>query len=195
MAPRLDRPHLVVGLTVGAVLLACLYAIVQFWLLRAAYVDEIDSIRPRTARLLGIEQSAEALARAGARAESLLEEVAYAGGSDSAANAATMQQEIRELMTSAGMSIATSQILPPQQEDGYERLRLDITVEGNVNQLDRALEELAAARPLVFIEAARVKHFHGAGSASYRRHVQSGNPEDPRKLTARFELFSLGGQQ
>lgn len=192
MELRLDRPHLVVGITVAAVLLACLYAITQFWMLRAAYAEEIANIQPRTARLLGIEQSAEALANAGERAESLLDEVAYLAA-DSATNAASMQQEIRELMTAAGMSIATSQILPPQQYDGYERLRLEITVEGNINQLDEALEELAAARPLVFIESARVKQMR-MGGGSYRRHVQSGNPEDPRKLTARLELFSLGGQ-
>ncbi|NND66996.1 MAG: hypothetical protein HKN19_05350 [Halioglobus sp.] len=189
---RLDRPLLVVGSTIAALLLLCLYAIVQFWLIRADYVAEIDGIEPRMARLLGIEQSAEALATAGARADSVLGDVAYLDEADSAANAAAMQQEIRELMTEAGMSIATSQILPAQPDDGYARLRLDITVEGNINQLDEALEALAAARPLVFIESARVKQFRGTGSSSYRRHVQSGNPDDPRKLTARLELFSLG---
>lgn len=190
---RLDRPHLVVGTTVAAVLLLCLYAIVQFWMMRAAYAEEIESIQPRTARLLGIEQSAEDLASAGERADSILGEVAYLS-TDSAANAASMQQEIRELMTSAGMSIATSQILSAKQYDGYERLRLDITVEGNVDELDAALAELSLARPLVYIASARVKQYRGSGAISYRRHVQSGNPDDPRKLTARLELFSLGSQ-
>ena len=192
MELRLDRPHLVAGSTVALVVLVCLYAIVQFWMLRSAYAEEIDNIKPRTARLLGIEQSAEALASAGARADSLLSEVAYFSG-DSAANAASMQQEIRELVTEAGMSISASQILPPQQLDDHERLRLDITVEGNTNQLDEALEELAAARPLVFIESVKVKQLR-TGGASYRRHVQSGNPEDPRRLSVRLQLFSLGGQ-
>lgn len=194
MELRLDRPHLVVGISVAAVVLLCLYAVLQFWMMRADYVAEIDDIAPRTARLLGIEQSAGALATAGARANSVLGEVAYLNEADSATNAAMMQQEIRDLMTSAGMSVATSQIMPTQQYDGYERLRLDITVEGNINQLDEALRALEDARPLVFIESAKVKQFRGAGSSSYRRHVQSGNPDDPRKLSARLELFSLGSQ-
>ena len=188
---RLDRPLVVVGITVSAAVLLCLYAIVQFWMMRAAYAGEIENVQPRTARLLGIEESAAELANAGERADLLLGEVAYLSA-DSAANAASMQLEIRELMTSAGMSIATSQILPAQQYEGYERLRLDITVEGNVNELDAALDELSSARPLVYIASARVKQYRGSGSNSYRRHVQSGNPNDPRKLTVRLELFSLG---
>ena len=84
---------------------------------------------------------------------------------------------------------------PAQQYDGYERLRLDITVEGNVDELDAALAALSAARPLVYIASVRVKQYRGSGSNSFRRHVQSGNPNDPRKLTARLELFALGGQQ
>jgi general secretion pathway protein M len=189
---KADRPTFVVGATLAVLLIALLYGVLTFGLMWQSYDDAIDNILPRTARLLGIIESREALGLAADEAVLLLSEVVYTAESDSAGTAAAMQQNVRELMAAAGLSISGSQILPTGDGGDYERLRLDITVEGNIDSLDEALAQLEIMLPVVFIESFRVKHARGGGSRlptrGMSREIFSG---DPRRLTARLQLVSL----
>lgn len=187
---RADRTTIVVGSSLGILLLLVLYWVLHFWVLRQGFVEDIATIEPRTARMLGIMQSATQLEEASTAASNSLQELAYAAERDSAATAAAMQQEIRELMTGAGLSISGSQILPARKFEGFDRMQLDITAEGNIEALDAALSGLEALRPLVFVEALKVNPVRTSTRARGRQ------PEvvvvgDPRKVTARFQLFSL----
>lgn len=187
---RADRSTIVVGCSLGLVLLLVLYWVLHFWFLRQGLVDEIDTIEPRTARMLGIMQSATQLEVASSEASSRLRELAYGADRDSAATAAAMQQEIRELMTGAGLSISASQILPQRKSEGFDRLRLDITAEGSIESLDAALSGLEAMRPLVFVEGLKLNPERSGGRGRGRQ-AEAAVIGDPRKLTARFQLLSL----
>lgn len=194
MMPKLksDRPTIVVGCTLGLVALLVLYWILQFWFLRSDFVAEIESIQPRTARLLGIVESFDQLELASNGVSGVLQDLAYPADRDSATTAAAMQQDIRELMVDAGMSVSGSQILPARRTTGFDRLSLDITAEGNIDGLDDAFAGLKELRPLVFVESvsvkpARVRRSSRRGAAE----EDNSSGDDPRKLTARFHLFSL----
>lgn len=196
LRPRLDRATLVVGGSLGVLLLLVLYWVLHFWFMRQGFVDEIASIEPRTSRLLGIMQSAEPLAAASETALGKLRELAYPADRDAAATAAGMQQGIRELMTVAGLSISGSQILPQLKSQEFDRLRLDITAEGNIEALDNALANLESMRPLVFVESLKITPVRSRNQNRGQLRGREPLPEDidtedPRRLTARLQLFSL----
>ncbi|MCB1844095.1 MAG: hypothetical protein KDI09_14120 [Halioglobus sp.] len=148
---------------------------------------EIDSITPRTARLLGILESADALDAASSAAESTLRDLAFPPGRDSAAVAASLQQDVREVMTQAGMSVTGSQILATRRGEGYDRITLDISAEGNVDALDESLAALELMRPLVFVESLKIRPVRTRRGAA----EASADGGDPRQLNARFQVFAL----
>jgi len=186
---KADRPTIVVGCSLGIIALLVLYWVLHFWLLRQGFAGEIEAIQPRTARLLGIMASFDQLEVASTEAGGVLREFAYPANRDSATTAAAMQQDIRELMTGAGLSISGSQILPVRRADGFDRLGLDITAEGNIDALDEAFSSLGVMRPLVFVESVTVKPLRIRSLR--QREAESTAGRDTRKLTARFHLFSL----
>lgn len=187
-----DRSTIVVGCTLGILFLVVAYWVLHFWFLRQSFADEIETIEPKTSRLLGIVESADRLEIASGLANSSLTMLAYAADQDSATSAATMQQNVREIMTAAGLSVSGSQILPQRSSEGFDRLGLDITAQGNIDALEEALSNLVSVRPLVFVGALKVSPDRA------RRPLRGrlGQPEeevegDPRKLTVRLQLFSL----
>jgi len=99
-----------------------------------------------------------------------------------------MQQDVREVMADAGMSVTGSQVLTTRRAEGYDQLTLDITAEGNSNALDEALSELDMMRPMIFIESAR---FKPERRRSRRSSAQDNADTDPRRVTARLKLFAL----
>ena len=193
MKPKLkaDRPTIVVGFTLGLVLLLALYWLLQFWLLRSDFVAEIETIQPRTARLLGIAESFDQLKRVSSGADAALQDLTYSSDRDSPTTAAAMQRDIRELMVSRGLSVSGSQILPVRKSTGFDRLSLDITAQGNIDELDQAFAGIQALRPLVFFESVDVKPVRARRSRRATAEETGVSEGDPRKLTARFQLFSL----
>ena len=192
LALKADRPTLVVGCTLGLFLLLVLYWILHFWLLRQDFAEEIESIQPRTARLLGISESHEQLQVASTAARGSLRELAYPAGKDSATAAAAMQQSLRELMAGAGLSVSGSQILPTREADGFDRLSLDISAQGNIDALDEALLRLELMRPLVLVESLSVKPARERRrSRARQREPAAAVTGDQRQLTVRFQLISL----
>ncbi len=186
---KADRSTVVVGLSLLCLVTLVLFAIADFWLMRQDYAGEIENITPRTARLLGFIQTEEQLAEAVSGLDGVLEELAYSGARDSAMTAASMQQEIREVMTGTGLSVLGSQILKSKQIEGFEQINLDITVEGNIGSLDEAIASLRVLRPMVLVESVDIKPLR---VRSTRRGKETEPQlEDPRKLSARFRLLSL----
>lgn len=190
MQLRADRQTLVVGGSLLVLLVVVLASIACFWSLRRDFVAEIDAIEPRTSRLLGILASADELRAASEASSGKLRELAYPGDQDSAATAAAMQQQVRELMTIVGLTVSGSQILPPRASPQFERLRLDITAEGNIEDFDEVLASLESMRPLVFVESLKVTPQRDRNRARTPQAAVLGDA-DTRKLTARFQLFAL----
>jgi len=189
---KADRSTVVVGVSAALVLLALAFAMLYFWSLRQDFVRQIAGIEPRTARLLGIQESAAELAAANAAARGSLRDIAYPAGRDSASVAATLQQEVREVLAGAGMSVTGSQILATRRDEGYDRLALSVMAEGNIDAFDAALRALELMRPLVFVESLRAQPTR---SRRGRNAAPLPPEEDPRRLNVRLQLFALRLQQ
>lgn len=184
-----NRAAVVVAASLAVLLLLVLYGVGNLWVLRQGYVEKIDAIAPRSARLLGMLESAEELRAAESKAAAILEEVAYPALRDAATTGAAMQKDIREVMIEAGMSISGSQLLPRQVEQGFDRLTIEITAEGNTEALEQTLASLELMRPLVFVQTLNVKPARVS-----RRRTQGAQPVsvgDSRKVAARFKLVAL----
>lgn len=184
-----NRARIVVGASLAMLLLVLLYCVGNLWALRQGYVEQIDAIAPRSARLLGMLESTEALAAADREAASILEEVAYPALRDAASTGAAIQKDVRELMIEAGMSISGSQVLPRQAEEGFDQITVEITAEGNTDALEQTLASLELMRPLVFVKSLNVKPARVSRRRS--REPQALEVGDTRKVSARFKLISL----
>jgi general secretion pathway protein M len=193
LALKADRSTIVVGASLGLVALLVLYALFYFLSLRQSFVDEIETIEPRTARLLGMQEHYDELRAGSGSVDSALRDLVVPASRDRANAAASLQRDVRGVMTDAGLTVNGSQVIAPREDEGYDRLGLDITVEGNVDAIEQALLGLEEMRPMVFVESLRIKPTRTGSS----RAARSQRPEtgDPRRVNARFYLFALRLQQ
>ncbi len=116
-----------------------------------------EYIEPRYARLAGLKASAESLAAAESRAREL--EALYTHPSDQDANQIgnDAQQRVRSLLSAAGMTISSSQVLPSKEEAGLERIPLSVRAEGDIVALQGALVGIAEHRPGVLIDGVNIQ--------------------------------------
>ena len=120
--------------------------------------DRLSSfIEPRYARLAGLKAGTEALAAASARAHEL--EALYTHGADQDANQIgnDVQQRVRGLLTAAGMTISSSQVLPSKEDAGLERIPLSVRAEGDLVALQGTLVGIADQRPAVLLDAVNIQ--------------------------------------
>lgn len=184
-----NRSTLVVGASVGLFAIVILYCVSSLWILRQGYSEKIDSIAPRTARLLGMLETEEQLDAADRKAASILDELAYPALRDAATTGAAMQKDVRELMMESGMSISGSQVLPRQADAGFDRLTLEVTADGNTEALEGTLAALELMRPLVLVSSLSVKPARAARRRSNEPLIIASG--DTRKMTVKFKLISL----
>lgn len=114
-------------------------------------------IEPRYARLAGLKAGADALTAASERAHAL--EALYTHAADQDANQIgnDVQQRVRGLLTTAGMTISSSQVLPSKEDAGLERIPLSVRAEGDLVALQAALAGIAEQRPAVLLDAVNIQ--------------------------------------
>lgn len=116
-----------------------------------------DFVEPRYARLAGLKASAEALAAANVGASELEALYTYAADQDSNQIGNDAQQRVRSLLTAAGMTISSSQVLPSKEELGMERILLSVRAEGDLVALQGALVGITEQRPAVLLDALNIQ--------------------------------------
>jgi general secretion pathway protein M len=115
-----------------------------------------------------------------------LRDLAYPSSDDRAAVSATLQNSVREIVASAGLSVTKSQVLPIKQEQGFDRIGVKLTVTGTIESLDAALMELTAYLPLLLVESIEIF------PDNQSRRKDKGSVQ---KLTASLQLLSLRSTQ
>lgn len=151
------RSALIVGLSVLLPLLLLIYLLLDFWMIRQGYQEEIERLRPRVARMQGLIDSEQQLQISAGRLGSQVTNLVYPPTQDSAAVSAALQKDVREIMTNAGLTVSNSRILPLVQEESFDRIGLSIAASGGLDALDAALMEMAAYTPRLLIESMDVK--------------------------------------
>ncbi len=176
------RSATICGLTLLLPLLVYLNLLLGTLGLRAEYAGDIDRLQPRIARLKGIKSVDTQLAESGLSAQQQMGRLIYPASADRASAAATLQKDIRQLMTESGLSVSNSQVLPVREEDKFDFIGLKVTVSGELDALDETLARLADFTPLVIVESLE------AWPARQRR---SKDKSAPQVVTASITLVSL----
>ena len=102
------RSALLCGATLLAPLALWLYLVLLLWGMRAEYVQQIDYLQPRIARLQGLIDFESQLQSASEQASALVAQLAIPGDGDLASESAALQREVRQYFAEAGMSVSNS---------------------------------------------------------------------------------------
>ena len=143
--------------------------------------DRLAQIEPRYARLLGLESQRSELEAARLRATELRTQYVYPAASDGTQTGNQAQQKVRDLFSSAGLQVITSQVLPPKEEKGFDRIPLVLRAEGEMLGLQSALAVLGAQQPIIVINELDVQVLGGLANI---------NPKMPPRLSAQFTPVS-----
>ena len=148
-----QRSAIICGLTLLLPLLVYLNLLFGSWALRAEYTGEIERLTPRIARLQGVQEVESLLRESSGVVQQQMSRLVYPPTAERASVAASMQTDVRQLMTDAGLNVSNSQVLPVREEENFDFIGVKLTVAGDMASLDRALTELASFSPLIIVEA------------------------------------------
>jgi hypothetical protein len=180
------RVAAVVVLTLAVPILLVLFIVVRLGSLGLEFGDQIDRLEPRIARLQGALQAEEQLVGAAAEARSGIENLVYPAGDHPDTVSATLQKNVRGIMSDAGLTVADSQIEPVRREGAFDVIGLTVSVTGSVETLDEALEKIAAYTPRLLVTGINIT----PKWAARRQEAEAG---DRQTLMVKMSLLSLVG--
>ena len=149
----LQRRALVsVALTLGVVLILALLA-GQFVVRKHIWaVETLEQIEPRYARLLGLRDASSRLEETLKQSRTALSRLGYADR-DAAQVGNDLQQVVRRALQTAGLAVASSQVLSPRSEPGFERISVSVQAEGALSGVQVALAGLQQETPRIIFDS------------------------------------------
>ena len=113
----------------------------------------LAELEPRHARLAGLLQSGERLTQAQQALQANLAQFVHPPEADAAQLGNTVLQRVRELATTQGLRVTSSQTAAPREDKdqpGFGRIGVSLRVEGDWPQLQGLLRALPAERPAIY---------------------------------------------
>ncbi|MFN3438471.1 MAG: type II secretion system protein GspM [Acidovorax sp.] len=144
--------------------------------------DLMSQLEPRYARLMGLERQKTELDQARQRVLQVQTKYVYPASMDVSQAGNAAQQHVREIFAAAGLQISSSQVLPPKDEKGYDRIALKVQADGELLALQSVLTVLGSQTPVIIIDALQIQLIGG---------LTTGNPKAPLRLTTQFSLSVL----
>jgi general secretion pathway protein M len=144
------------------------------------YAGERSRVEPRIARLQGLLNNEEELREQSAVAAERLRDLVFPSTEDPSTLAATLQADVRQIFSEAGLSVSNSQVMPLREGDHFDRVAVKLTVSGGLSGLDAALIGVAAYRPQLLVESLD----------TFPARTRRGS-EDEQSLTAVIQLMVL----
>lgn len=114
--------------------------------------QRLAELEPRYARLLGLEAQKADIDAALLQARALLSRYVYPSTQDAAQTGNAAQQRVRDIFSSAGLQILSSQALPAKTEKGFDRIALSVRAEGDMLAVQSALAVLTSQSPAIVID-------------------------------------------
>ena len=118
----------------------------------------LAELEPRYARLRGLDLQREEIDEALERALKIRAEYVYPSGQDAAQTGNAVQQKVRDLLTTAGLTVVSSQVLPAKDEKGFDRIPLTVRAEGELLAVDSALSVLNEQLPVMLLTDVEVRN-------------------------------------
>lgn len=140
-------------------------------------------MEPRYARMLGLQKQRAELDAALAQAKAQRTEYVYPSAEDAAQTGNAAQQRARDIFSSAGLQIISSQVLPAKVEKDVERIPLSVRADGDLLALQTALVGLSGESPVILLDDLNIQSQNfGNGS---------GDDKKPTRLSIQFSLSVL----
>ena len=114
--------------------------------------QRIAEVEPRHARLSGLIAHKDSLALAQAQAVDRLGQYLHPAGQDANQVGNDVQQRIRSVLSTAGLSIVSTQVLAAKEEKNFERIPLVVRAEGDMMAVQLALAALDEQKPAILTE-------------------------------------------
>lgn len=165
--PALRRAA-IVALTIVMVLLPLVWGGWHVWRQHAWVQANLARIEPRHARLLGLESQGGDLAGVLQRAKALREQYVYPAAQDDAQTGNLAQQKVRNIFTSAGLQVISSQVLPSKDSKGFDRIPLSVRAEGEMLAVQSALAVLSSQQPAIFLDELNIQLVGALNQANTR---------------------------
>jgi general secretion pathway protein M len=150
---RAMRPGVLAWLLLlAAVVAGAAWAGWLVWTKHQYAAARMADIEPRHARLAGILQRETEFTEQVAEVNQRLNELVYPSSVESQAAGTDAQQRVRQLFASAGLNLASSQVLEPKAEGSFDRIPMTVRLDGDLVALQTALSGLDTLRPVVWID-------------------------------------------
>ena len=119
--------------------------------------EQLAKLEPRYARLLGLRASAGKMDEQVKAAEERMAQFVYPAKLDATQAGNDAQQSVRSILTTAGLTVVSSQVLPTKDEQGFERISLSVRTEGELLHLQAALAVLPSLTPVVLVDTINIQ--------------------------------------
>ncbi len=113
---------------------------------------KIAEVTPRYARLTGLLSSKENLQQATEQAKTQVAAYVFPSDQDAVQLGNDVQQKVRGLLGSAGLSIVSSQVMPAKEDKEFERIPLAVRAEGELLAVYLAIAGLSEQKPAILLD-------------------------------------------
>jgi len=154
------------------VLLLLLPLVAAAWFVithHASVSKHLEGLEPRYARLLGLSERQTEFQTLEQQAADQLKRLAYPASQDATQAGNDAQQRIRALFADSKLDISSIQVLPSKEAGLFDRITIDLRVEGDLTGIQNALSLLSAQSPIVVIEDVTLQTIGAVKPASTQR--------------------------
>jgi general secretion pathway protein M len=155
------------------------WAVARVWSVHEAAREQLETIEPRHARLVGLGTERVRLEEALRQASEALGRHVYPASRDVSQAGNDAQQRVRETFTKAGLEVVSIQLLPAKSGAQFDRIPVSLRLEGEMTALQAGLAVLPSTLPTLFVEGLNLQSGSGL------------QPAGPVRVVAQFELFVL----
>lgn len=159
------------ALTLLALILPLVSVGLYAWGKTQSVNELLSGIEPRYARLYGLVARQADLQTATSKAEQLLTQLTYPSTMDATQAGNDAQQRIRNLFSENRLDIVSIQVLPLSKDEKlqFDRIRINLRVEGDLTAIRESLSKLSAQTPSVQIENMAIQTIGAVKPASTQR--------------------------
>ena len=149
---RLPSPaKLVLGVALGSAALILIAVVLRLAIWWGSAGQATARLEPRIAQTLGFLDARQEIASALETRTNLLTSLALADSGGSGRGGALLQQEIRKLAASNGLTIIGSEVQEPEPLEDVAKLRVNVKATGLPENVARFFQSLSGYRPLLFV--------------------------------------------
>ena len=157
------------ALTVLVLLLPLAGGGLYVWTLHQRLQNHLADLEPRFARLTGLLARQADLQALGVQANAQLARLTYPASQDVTQAGNDAQQRIRSLFADSKLDIISIQVLPPKEEGKFDRILVNLRVEGDLAGIQDALRKLSSQSPVVLVDSLTLQTIGAVRPASIQR--------------------------